>query len=213
MDDTGKKTRKSQDILRAEMERAKRDLYKVFNPTNQDFKVILNAAISPEVWVIKSHEESIVPNYVRIKYFEEMTSKIIYAKSDKQVIEENEKRMQKGFDKMNLHTEQMRYESRNLKNLLSKQQKIVAVLDRGLYKEYGLGNDEVKNTADTREKIRDFDPDSALSLLDKPDVVKEPIKTPLSDLPTQEGEARKEQIRQARIANIAKAREAKHASV
>ena|SRR3990167_9324008 len=149
--------RKSQDILRAELERQKRNQWKIYNPTNQDFEVILNAKISPEVWTVKAKEELIVPYYVAEKYFDEMADKVIYTKSDKAVIEENEKRMGKGIDKMDLHTEQPRFENRNLKNLIGKKEQIVKILDRGLYKEYGVAG-QTSQPTDNRQAKETFDP-------------------------------------------------------
>lgn len=151
-------SRKSSDIRRAELERKSRNLYEVFNPTNQDHQVILNAAVSPEVWTIPSKSTSVVPWYVAEKYFEEMTQKIITAKSDKAIIEENEKRRAKGFPNMDLHTEQFRFENRNLKNMMGKREQIVKILNRGLYREYGVGGDEVRDTEMRRENKSTFDP-------------------------------------------------------
>lgn len=149
--------RKTQDIIKAELERKSRDLYKVFNPTNQDFQVILNARISPEVWTIEAQSEAIVPQYVAVKYFEEMSSKIILAKSDKLVLEENDKWLEKTGRKMDLHSEQARFESRNLKNLMSRRDQVVQVLNRGLYKEYGVGENTVEVMSNKYDK-RSFDP-------------------------------------------------------
>lgn len=162
------KTRRSADILQAELERKKRDLYRVYNPTNQDFPVVFNAAISPEVWTIEAKQEAIVPNYVRIKYLEEMTDKIIINKSDKLVLEENEKREARGFNKMDLHTEQFRLESKNLKILMSKRDQIMKALDRGLYKEYGV--ERMDQQIDRREQRETFDPGDVLAQagVDKP---------------------------------------------
>ncbi len=158
-------SRKSQDIQKAELERKSRDLYTAYNPTNTDQQVVLNAKISPEVWTIPAKSEAVVPNYVLIKYKEEMTDKIIVSKSDKMVIEENEKRQEKGFAKMDLHTEQFRFESRNLKNLMSKREKILAILDRGLYKEYGIGGDTMQSV---NGNSRDLDSGSLIDNLDNP---------------------------------------------
>lgn len=133
-------TRKARDVQKAELERRSRDLYTVYNPTNTDYQVILNAAVQPEVWTISAKDEAIVPNYVRIKYLEEMTNKIIISKSDKLVLDENEKRESKGFNRMNLHTEQANFERRNLKVLMGRREQIVKILDRGLYKEYGVSD-------------------------------------------------------------------------
>jgi len=156
MDPITQKTRKSADIQKAELERRSRDLWKVYNPTNQDFEVVLNASVSPEVWPIKAKEEAIVPYYVAQKYWDEMSDKIIINKSDKMVLEENEKRMSKGFPKMNLHTEQFQVESRNLKNLMGKRDRIVAVLNRGLYKEYGLPESNRITEVDKRASKEQF---------------------------------------------------------
>lgn len=149
--------KRAADVQRAELERKSRDLYKIFNPTNQPFEVVLNAKISPEVWTIPAKEgntygELIVPNYVRVKYLEEMSQKIITIKSDRMVLEENEKRQSKGFDKMNLHTEQFSFENRNLKNLMSKREQIVRVLDGGLIKEYGIGSENNRPANDRQSK-------------------------------------------------------------
>ena len=148
--------KKSSDIRKAELERKSRNLYTVFNPTNQDHQVILNARVSPEVWTIEAKKESVVPWYVAEKYFDEMTQKIITSKSDKAIIKENEKREEKGFPAMNLHTEQLRFENRNLKTMMGKRERIVKILNRGLYKEYGIGEDGKK--IDKREQKATFDP-------------------------------------------------------
>jgi len=154
--------KRSADIQKAELERKSRDLFKVFNPTNQPYEVILNAKISPEVWTIPAKEgdrygELTVPNYVRIKYIEEMVEKIITVKSDRAIIEENEKRQQRGFPKMDLHTEQYRFESRNLKNLMSKREQMAKILDGGLVKEYGLGG-QTQQPTDKKQHLSEFDP-------------------------------------------------------
>mgnify|MGYP001577637456 CR=1 FL=1 len=148
--------RKSQDIVKAELERRSRNLYKVYNPTNQPHQVTLNARISPEIWTIPAKEEIIVPWYVAEKYFLEMTQKIITIKSDRAIIEENDKRRSKGFPAMDLHTEQPRFEGRMIKGLEGKRKAIVAVLNRGLYQEYGVGGDKTP-TIDRRTEKATFD--------------------------------------------------------
>lgn len=158
--------RRAADAQRAELDRQSRDLYKVFNPTNQPFEVKLNMKINPEVWTIPAKEgdtygELTVPNYVRIKYLEEMSQRIITIKSDRLVIAENEKRQTKGFDKMNLHTEQAQFESRNLKTLMSKREQIVKILDGGLVKEYGLGSTTAPHV-DTRQAKEEFEFDPSV---------------------------------------------------
>lgn len=215
MDDTPSvdKTRKSADIQRAELERKKRDLYTVYNPTNQDQKVVLNAAISPEVWTIKAKDEAIVPLYVAVKYFEEMSQKIITIKSDKAVIEENEKRMAKGFPKMDLHTEQFRFEGRNLKNMMSKREQIVAILNRGLYQEYGVAGEKESNT-DQRYRKDSFEAgiDLGGTASSPQDAPRSSEKQKTATDTTETPEERAERIHKQRVANVAKAREAKNAN-
>ncbi len=207
------KTRKSADILRAELERKKRDLYTVYNPTNQDQKVLLNAAISPEIWTIKAKDEAIVPWYVAEKYFEEMSQKIITTKSDRAVIEENEKRMAKGFPKMDLHTEQFRFEGRNLKNMMGKRDQIVAILNRGLYQEYGVTGDKDANI-DQKYKKETFDPGIDLEgkATTSQDAPQSPQTQKTANDTNETPEERAERIRLQRVANAAKAREAKNAN-
>lgn len=159
--------KKSQDIQQAELERKKRDLYRVFNPTNQDYQVVLNLKVMPEVWTIKTKSEEIVPAYAADKYFDEMADKIISNKSDKAVLEENEKREAKGFPKLNLHTEQPRFEGRIYKNLTAKKIKIIAILNRGLYQEYGVGEKKVQEI-DKKDQRDSFE--SGVSLAEEPTV-------------------------------------------
>jgi hypothetical protein len=147
---------KAAEAQRAELERRSKDMFKVYNPTNQDFQIVLNAAISPEIWPVEAHQEAIVPRYAREKYLDEMADKIITAKSDKLIIEENEKRMKMGFPKLDLHTEQFRLESRNLKIMMSKREQILKILDRGLYKEFGVTKTGVQKISD-RESKATFD--------------------------------------------------------
>ena len=150
--------KKSNDIRRAELERKSRDLWKIYNPTNQAFQIALNIRVSPEIWTIEAKSEAVVPSYVKEKYFQEMADKIITSKSDKAVIEENEKRREKGFAAMDLHTEQFRFESRNLKNMMSKRDQIVTILNRGLYQEYGISGGNNATSDIKRENKKDFEP-------------------------------------------------------
>ena len=171
--------RRAVDAQRAELERQSRDLYKVFNPTNQPFEVKLNMKINPEVWTIPEKQGDIygeltVPKYVRDKYLEEMSQRIITIKTDRLVVAENEKRQGKGFDKMNLHTEQAQFESRNLKTLMSKSDEIVNILDGGLVKEYGLSSSTTPHI-DTRQAKEEFEI--------APEVLGETPKQPLNQQP------------------------------
>lgn len=186
------KTKRTEDIVRAELERKSRDLYKIFNPTNQDFEVMLNIKISPEVWTVPAKEgsqygELIAPWYVADKYFEEMSQKIITAKSDRAVVDENDKREAKGLDKMDLHTAQPRFENRNLLSLTSKRDQVIKILNGGLVKEYGIGS-QVPQQADRREKVAQFDPGDVLG--DNPPLKEEstpeapimPLNQPVEDI-------------------------------
>jgi len=122
----------------AELERKKQNLHTVYNPTDTDYKIVLNAAVSPEVWTIKAHSEEIVPEYVVKKYLKEMSQLLIVSQSDDKVKRENERRANAGLQPMNLYDEQFRFESRSLKLTEDQTVKMMAQLYRGLYKEYGL---------------------------------------------------------------------------
>jgi hypothetical protein len=187
---------KSQQLYQAERERESKDLYRVFNPTNQDIVVVFNVRISPEEWTIPAKNgdkpgESIVPNYVRIKYIEETVQRLIYMKSDELVKAENQKRLEKGFEPMDLHTTQARFESRNLKNLSAKEKDIVALLDGGLYKEFGV----VDRAGRADHKITSTSEIDTILTGPKPVVAN---STPPPD-----------EKRQQQLANLAKAREAR----
>jgi len=199
-------TKRSEDIVKAELERKSRDLYKVFNPTNQDFIVELNKAVSPELWTIHANTEEIVPMYVAVKYAEEMGDKIIYNKSDSAVIEENDKRLAKGFNKMDVHTEQARFESQRLKSMMSKRDKLQAVLIKGLYKEYGLPSETPQNPDRSNFEV-DSSVDTLLGVPSRPQAVKvavEPIVEPQPEV----GIVEKTPY-EKKLDNLAKAREAK----
>jgi len=122
----------------AELERRKQNLHKVYNPTNQDHKIVFNAAVSPEVWTIKAMSEEIVPEFVCTKYLKEMSNLIIYSQSDEKIKSENDRRTSIGLQPMNLYDEQFRFESRSLKITEDQYVKMMAQLYRGLYKEYGV---------------------------------------------------------------------------
>ncbi|KKN14464.1 hypothetical protein LCGC14_0995860 [marine sediment metagenome] len=176
--------KKAEDIDRAERERKSRDLWKVYNPTNQDFVVRLNVKVSPELWTIHAKKQEIVPEYVAIKYCEEMSTKIIYDKSDKAVIEENEKRMAKGFDKMDLHTEQQRFESRNLKRMGTKKGQLRDILVIGLHREYGRGEiEDYQKNLDRRSFATDDSVSEALGVASEPKAPKKPVE-PIVEPPT-----------------------------
>ena len=179
---------KTEDIRRAEAERKSKDLWTVFNPTNQDMEVLLNVRVSPERWTIPANKEEIVPAYVADMYADKMSDQIIYNKSDKAVIEENEKRLAKGFNKMDIHTEQARFESRNLKTMMSKRDKLRAILIVGLYKEYGVGDGtEAFDKEFQRQNLKtDSSVDSALGITspDTPQSGETPVKASQdADLP------------------------------
>src|SRR3990167_8432909 len=183
-------SKKSQDIQRAELERKKRDLYTIYNPTNQPHQVILNAKISPEVWTIEAKDELVVPWYVAEKYFIEMTDKIIYNKSDKAVIEENQKREAKGFAKMDLHTEQPRFEGRNIKNLMGKREQIAKILNRGLYQEYGIGQN-AEQKVDSRKSRDTFE---AEGVFDEPVSPPKPSESPKESVKPQDTQDEKPEV-------------------
>ena len=122
----------------AEAERKKNDLHKVYNPTSQGHKVRFNMAVAPQIWTIKAHSEEIVPLFVCIKYLREMSTKIIYTKSDSKTKKENLRRQKAGLQPMRLYDERFRYESLSLKITKDQYVKMMAQLYRGLYKEYGI---------------------------------------------------------------------------
>lgn len=121
-----------------ELERKKRNLHKVYNPTNHDFKVVFNAAVSPETWIIRAHEEEIVPEYVCKKYLKEMSNQILQTQSKEKIDKENERRTNAGMQPMNLHSEQPMFESKTYKITEDQYVQMMAQLYRGLHKEYGL---------------------------------------------------------------------------
>jgi hypothetical protein len=122
----------------AELERRKHNLHRVYNPTNKDFKIVFNAAVAPETWIIRSHQEEVVPEYVCKKYLKNMSDNIIFTQSKERIDTENEKREKSGMHKMNLYEEQPMFESRTLKISEDQYVKMMAQLYRGLEKEYGL---------------------------------------------------------------------------
>ena len=173
--------KRTEDKLRAEAERKSKNLWKVYNPTNQDVTVTLNAKINPEVWTMKSREESIIPFYVAEMYIDKMIDKIIYAKSDTAVIKENERRMKQGFNAMNVHTEQFRFESKNLKTLMGRKDKLRTILIVGLHKEYGVDKQVEVDPADKQRQVRELETDTDVDeALGKKEVepAKEPEKAP-----------------------------------
>jgi hypothetical protein len=186
-------TKRAQEIQKAELERKKRDLYEVFNPTSQDMKVVLNLKVNPEEWTIHADKVEIVPFYVARIYARKMSDRIIYSKSDKAVIEENRKRMEKGFGSMDVHTEQFRFESRILKNLSTKRQNLMKILIVGLYKEYGIG--EKGTTAKTEEDIREMETDKS---------VDEALGIKHKETPQEQRERALEKAREAKKAKKAK---------
>ena len=205
--------KKTEDILRAERERQSRDLWKVYNPTNQDFSVVLNAKISPEVWTIHSKTEEIVPMYVMKMYFRKMSDLIIYSKTDKAIGEEKEKRMAKGFAAMNLHTEQFRFESQKLKTMMTKKDKLKLILVKGLYKEYGIGESQsYQKNIDRRSFATESEVDVALGSRVHPKVEEKP-EIAISEAPKAEEMPKqpKKTPYEVKVDNLAKARAAKKA--
>jgi hypothetical protein len=122
----------------AELERRSHNLHKVFNPTDADFKIVFNAAVSPEVWTIEANSEKIVPEYVCIKYLKKMSEKMTFLQSENKTKAENERRTSAGLQPMNLYDEQFRFESKSLKITQEEYVKMMGLLYRGLYQEYGL---------------------------------------------------------------------------
>ena len=174
-------SKKSEDIRKAELERKKRDLWKCYNPTNQNMVVVLNKKISPEEWTIKAKTEEIVPWYVLEMYRDKMKERIVYAKSDKKVIEENERRLEKGFNPMNVHTEQFRYESRILKSMLGKIDELDKILIVGLYKEYGVGDkDAPEGDKGQIAQTMEVEDEVSIALGDAP---RKPVEQPVKEVP------------------------------
>ena len=122
----------------AELERRKHNLHKVYNPTDTDFKIVFNKAVAPEVWTVKANSEEILPEFVCKKYLRDMSNLIIFSKSDEKVKAENERRVKGGLQPMNLYSEQLMFESRNLKITEDQYVQMMGQLYRGLYQEYGI---------------------------------------------------------------------------
>ncbi len=201
--------KKTEDIQRAEAERRSKDLWKAYNPTNEDMEVGLNLRISPEYWTFKAKEETIVPFYVLEMYCSKMIDKIIFTKADMAVLAENEKRLGRGFNKMDVHTEQMRFESPLVKKMIGKKDQLMKILVRGLYKEYGIKDEDNGNMNRVSRESFATDPgvDSILG-------VSSPVRDPEAEIDLTEGLenlSREKTTQEKREDALKKAREAKEA--
>lgn len=147
---------KDTSIFHAEMERRSNDLVIIFNPTNEDKIVIWDKALAPKVWRIKSKQEEIVPRYIMRKYLKEMIDKLVYNAVDKDTRKENERRIKAGLQPMNSWHEQWAFETKKLASAEKTSEKVVAVLYRGLYREYGV--DSLVTEEFKQEAVKDKRP-------------------------------------------------------
>ncbi len=129
---------KNKSIFHSEMERRSNDLVIVFNPTKKDKVILWDKAVAPKVWRVKSKEEEIVPRYIMIKYLKEMIVEMVYNKVDIETRKENERRIEAGLQPMNKWHEQWIFEIGKLADAEKTSEKVVGLLYRGLYREYGI---------------------------------------------------------------------------
>ena len=121
-----------------EAERKANDLLRVYNPTDQDYVVEWDRRDGVKRFRVRSKQEEVLVRYIAEKYIHEMYSKIITEKSDKSIIVENQRRIERGMSKMDLWKEQPDFESRFYLPDQKQIDEIIALLYIGVEREYGI---------------------------------------------------------------------------
>ena len=135
-----------------EKERRANDMLRVFNPTDEDYRVIWDKRSGGKVFRIKAKSEEVVIRYIAEKYIREMFEKLLYDKVDKAVIKANEERVAKGMAEMTKYAEQYRFESPLLRPTTEEAKKVIAVLYVGVDREFGIDNEAMEEPPQRQDK-------------------------------------------------------------
>jgi len=121
-----------------EMERRANDILRVFNPTDKDYVVEWDRKNGTKLFRVPAKSEASLLRYIAEKYIHEMFSRITTEKIDQSVINENKRRIDKGFPVMTRWQEQLQFEGSISNVTPDDARKIIAVLYVGLDQEYGI---------------------------------------------------------------------------
>ena len=141
----------------AEMERRANDLLIVYNPLSEDYIVYWDKAHGAKRWRIPAQKDEVVPRYIARKYFFEMISKITMSKANQAVIKANEDRIKKGMAAMTKHEEQFSFEMPMLTLSEEDYKKLLAILYKGIYQEYGIDREAAEEEKVTTDRRPVFD--------------------------------------------------------
>ena len=139
------------------MERRANDLIIVYNPLSEDYLVEWDKAHGVKRWRIPAQKDEVVPRYIAKKYFLEMITKITTAKADQAVIRANGDRIKKGMAAMTKHEEQLHFELPMLQLNEEDFRKLLAVLYKGVYQEYGIDRESAAEGERPADRRPDFD--------------------------------------------------------
>ena len=94
-----------------ELERRSNDLLRIYNPLEEDYVIEWDKKEGVKLFRAELKQESVFIRYIAEKYIREVFNKIITEKADKAVLEENQRRIDKGMATMEKWKDQLAFES------------------------------------------------------------------------------------------------------
>jgi hypothetical protein len=132
---------KKKSLIIQEMERRANDLIRVYNPTDQDYVVKWDKKNGTKLFRVPKKSETVLVRYIAEKYIHEMYDILLTSKADMAVINENERRIEKGLAEMNKFNEQFRFESKFYVVSEEDARKVIATLYVGIEREFGVDSE------------------------------------------------------------------------
>jgi hypothetical protein len=177
---------KPKSVFIQEMERRTNDLLRVYNPIEKDFVVKWDKKNGTKLFRVPAKTESVHIRYIAEKYVREMYQQIITERTDKAVIEENERRVAKGFAEMLKYKEQQPFESRFYNPTDEDAKKIISILYVGIENEFGVDREAPPDESGVREEKPVFNRALESVMEEKKTSVptpQEPTTPPLTEVP------------------------------
>lgn len=172
---------KKKSAVQQEMERRSNDLLRVYNPTDTDYVTQWDRKNGAKLFRVPKKEETVLVRYIAEKYIREMYMKIVTDKTDQAVLEENEKRINKGMAEMTKWKDQSIFDSKFYNPTDDEARRIIATLYVGVESEFGVD----REIEDSKPEVADNRPTLTRALED--------VQTARDEGREIEGEDRKEE--------------------
>lgn len=127
-------------------------MIRVYNPLDEDYVVVWDRAHGAKRFRVPAKEERPLVRYIALKFVKELFEKIVNDKVTAKVIEENQKRAERGAEAMSHHREEFRFESVAFSKVMQDEaQSILATLYVGIESEFGIDNEPAEQDVEAED--------------------------------------------------------------